>query len=90
MSVVLRHFRISRDDKLDPVEEDLFEAIVSILIEENGGLRRLSTEIPPSEVKGDRSKSVLFDACGLDKAMQSLETEHNWNREKNWELISHV
>ncbi|PON38908.1 NB-ARC domain, LRR domain containing protein [Parasponia andersonii] len=32
MSVVLRHFRISRDDKPDPVEEDLFEAIVSILI----------------------------------------------------------
>ncbi|PON88920.1 hypothetical protein TorRG33x02_153030 [Trema orientale] len=55
-----------------------------------GGLRRVSTEIPPSEVKGDRSKSVLFDACGLAKALQSLETEHNWNREKKWELISHV
>ncbi|KAJ1435795.1 hypothetical protein SESBI_04745 [Sesbania bispinosa] len=24
---------------------------------------RVNTEIPPSEVKGDRSKSVLFDAC---------------------------
>ncbi|POO03649.1 hypothetical protein TorRG33x02_008540 [Trema orientale] len=53
-------------------------------------LLKVSTEILPSEVKGDRSKSVLFDACGLAKALQSLETEQNWDREKKWELISHV
>ncbi|XP_062088444.1 uncharacterized protein LOC133795006 [Humulus lupulus] len=53
-------------------------------------LIKVSTEILPSEVKGDRSKSVLFDACGLAKGLQSLETEQNWDKEKKWELISHV
>ncbi|PON88927.1 hypothetical protein TorRG33x02_153100 [Trema orientale] len=53
-------------------------------------LLKVSTEVLPSEVKGDRSKSVLFDACGLAKALRSLETEQNWHREKKWELMSHV
>ncbi|XP_024031539.1 uncharacterized protein LOC112094556 [Morus notabilis] len=53
-------------------------------------LLRVSTEIPTSQVKGDRSKSVLFEACKLAKDLQSLETEPNWNKEKKWELISHV
>ncbi|XP_075667494.1 uncharacterized protein LOC142637096 [Castanea sativa] len=44
----------------------------------------VSTAIPPSEVKGDRSKSVLFDGCKLAKSLQCLETE------KKWEFISHV
>ena len=48
-------------------------------------LLRVSTEIPPSEVKGDRSKSVLFDGCRLAKSLQSLG-----NIERKWELISHV
>ncbi|PON88924.1 hypothetical protein TorRG33x02_153070 [Trema orientale] len=52
------------------------------------GLLEVSTEIPPSQVKGDRSKSVLFDACRLAKDLQSLETD--WSREKKWEVISHV
>ncbi|KAJ1435797.1 hypothetical protein SESBI_04747 [Sesbania bispinosa] len=51
---------------------------------------RVSTEIPPSEVKGDRSKSVLFDACRLAKSLQSLETEENWLKEQKWEMMSHV
>ncbi|KAI5321020.1 hypothetical protein L3X38_030090 [Prunus dulcis] len=33
------------------------------------------TDILPSKVKGDRSKSVLFDACRLAKALQSLESQ---------------
>ncbi|XP_062088440.1 uncharacterized protein LOC133795002 [Humulus lupulus] len=53
-------------------------------------LLNVSTEILPSEVKGDRCKSVLFDACGLAKGLQSLETEQNWEKEKKWELISNV
>ncbi|KAF7811675.1 DUF594 family protein [Senna tora] len=54
-------------------------------------LLRVNTEIPPSEVKGDRSKSVLFDACRLAKSLQSLEeTELNWSKEKKWEMMSHV
>ncbi|KAL5579558.1 hypothetical protein UlMin_012000 [Ulmus minor] len=48
-------------------------------------LLAVSTEIPPSKVKGDRCKSVLFDACRLAKALQNLEM-----KEKKWEMISHV
>ncbi|KAF3951669.1 hypothetical protein CMV_022706 [Castanea mollissima] len=53
-------------------------------------LLKVSTEIPPSEVKGDRSKSVLFDACRLAKCLQSLETEERWEKDKKWYLMSHV
>ena len=38
----------------------------------------VSTDIPPSEVKGDRSKSVLFHACKLAKDLQRLEAERKW------------
>jgi len=44
----------------------------------------------PSDVKGDRSKSVLFDAHRLAKSLESLEREENWSKEKKWEMISHV
>lgn len=53
-------------------------------------LMKVCTEVHPSQVKGDRSKSVLFEACVLAKNLQSLETERNWNNEKKWELMSHV
>lgn len=36
-------------------------------------LLKVSVEVPLSEVKGDRSKSVLFDACRLAKSLQSLD-----------------
>lgn len=51
---------------------------------------RVNTEILPSKVKGDRSKSVLFDACRLAKSLESLETEQNWSKDRKWEMISHV
>lgn len=44
----------------------------------------MSTEVPQSKVKGDRSKSVLFEGCRLAKSLQHLEIE------KKWELVSHV
>lgn len=47
-------------------------------------LLEVSTEIPPSEIKGDRSKSVLFDACRLAKTLQLLETEEKWENKKKW------
>ena len=47
-------------------------------------LLEVSTEIPPSIVKGDRSKSVLFDGCRLAKSLQCMEYQ------KKWELVSHV
>lgn len=53
-------------------------------------LLKVSTETFPAEVKGDKSKSVLFDACRLAKELQSLETDKNWENQKKWELISHV
>ena len=36
-------------------------------------LLKVCIEVPPSEVKRDRSKSVLFDACRLAKSLQSLD-----------------
>ncbi|KAK7391531.1 hypothetical protein VNO78_19947 [Psophocarpus tetragonolobus] len=47
----------------------------------------VNTDVPPSEVKGDRSKSVLFDACRLAKSIQALEKEKNWSKEQKWEMI---
>ncbi|KAF8392018.1 hypothetical protein HHK36_022358 [Tetracentron sinense] len=46
-------------------------------------LNKVKTQVLPSEVKGDRSKSVLFDACRLAKLLQSLG-------EDKWETMSHV
>ncbi|KAI8537618.1 hypothetical protein RHMOL_Rhmol09G0038200 [Rhododendron molle] len=46
-------------------------------------LLEVNTEILPSLVKGDRSKSVLFDACRLAKALRSLQGEQ-------WEVMSRV
>lgn len=53
-------------------------------------LLQVNTEIPPSKVKGDRSKSVLFDACRLAKSLQSLATAIEWDSAKKWELICRV
>ncbi|XP_075641280.1 uncharacterized protein LOC142612989 isoform X1 [Castanea sativa] len=44
----------------------------------------VDTEVRPVYVKGDRSKSVLFDACMLAKELKKLE------RDKKWEIISKV
>ena len=51
-------------------------------------LKEVNTEIPPSEVKGDRSKSVLFDACRLAKSLQFLE--NNSRIENKWKLVEQV
>ncbi|KAM5579559.1 hypothetical protein ABKV19_009369 [Rosa sericea] len=53
-------------------------------------LLEVSTVIRPAEIKGDKSKSVLFDACRLAKALQSLEKKEKWENTKKWELMSHV
>lgn len=42
----------------------------------------VNTEVKPVDVKGDRSKSVLFDACRLAKLLE--------REEKRWELLSKV
>ncbi|VVA12990.1 PREDICTED: unnamed product [Prunus dulcis] len=48
------------------------------------------TDILPSKVKGDRSKSVLFDACRLAKALQSLESDRGGTNGRKWQFVSHV
>ncbi|KAA8526873.1 hypothetical protein F0562_008898 [Nyssa sinensis] len=47
-------------------------------------LLAVNTVVRPIEVKGDRSKSVLFDACMLAKDLQKL------NKQKMWEMMSKV
>ncbi|XP_039158758.1 uncharacterized protein LOC120288711 [Eucalyptus grandis] len=41
------------------------------------------TDVKPADVKGDRSKSVLFDACILAKELDKFE-------ETKWEIVSEV
>ncbi|GMY32554.1 hypothetical protein FCV25MIE_27800 [Fagus crenata] len=43
-------------------------------------LFKVNTEILPSRIKGDRSKSVLFDACKLAQSLQCLEPEQKWRK----------
>lgn len=46
-------------------------------------LLQVNTEVPPAKVKGDRSKSVLFDACDLAKSLLA-------RKEDRWKIISEV
>jgi hypothetical protein len=66
--------------------KEFFQERKSVCVGEQARITLLevSTEIPPSKVKGDRSKSVLFEGCRLAKSLQCLEIE------KKWELVSHV
>lgn len=48
-------------------------------------LTAVSTEVPPSEVKGDRSKSVLFEACIVAKAL-----EESMGAEQRWKVLSRL
>lgn len=47
-------------------------------------LLKVNTEVGPAKVKGDRSKSVLFDACILAKSLQEK------GKEKKWKIIREV
>ncbi|KAF7843595.1 Disease resistance protein [Senna tora] len=53
-------------------------------------LSQVCTDIPPSDVKGDGCKSVLFDACRLGKELEALENEEGWDSRRMWELICRV
>lgn len=67
-----------REAKSDSLDEKQIEACTNIL--------GVFTEVKPVTIKGDRSKSVLFDACILAKKMKSLE-ENDKNLDK-WKLMS--
>lgn len=43
-----------------------------------GKLLTVNTEVEPAKVKGDRSKSVLFDACKLAKSLQEKGNQEKW------------
>ncbi|KAH6821373.1 hypothetical protein C2S53_006204 [Perilla frutescens var. hirtella] len=55
---------------------------ISSKVEACKKLLEVNTEVPPCIVKGDRSKSVLFDACILAKALEETG--------QRWEIISKV
>ncbi|KAK4580635.1 hypothetical protein RGQ29_024327 [Quercus rubra] len=49
----------------------------------------VDTKVKPVHVKGDRSKSILFDACMLAKELNKLDNDNKDNDEK-WKIISKV
>lgn len=49
----------------------------------------VNTEVKPVTVKGDRSKSVLFDGCILAKKLQAMEKSERRLKCK-WEIVSKV
>ncbi|KAL1547090.1 hypothetical protein AAHA92_23604 [Salvia divinorum] len=59
------------------------DAIISSKVEACKKLLEVNTGVPPAKVKGDRSKTVLFDACILAKALLA-------EKEQRWEIISKV
>lgn len=77
---------------------EFIEEHKSISKDRNEATKRLlhvNTEHRPSEVKGDRSKTVLFDGCRLAKRLQELEENDPVEsdggvRGKKWETITRV
>ncbi|CBI35872.3 unnamed protein product, partial [Vitis vinifera] len=61
---------------------------ISNRIEASTLLLGVDTEVEPKDVKGDKSKSVLFEACRLAKALKSLEME--MGVEEKWMMVSEV
>ena len=50
----------------------------------------ISTEVLTLQVKGDKSKHVLFDACRLAKSLQLLGTYEKWSPEQKGHMICDV
>ncbi|KAJ7970491.1 DUF594 family protein [Quillaja saponaria] len=48
-------------------------------------LLKVNTVVPPSKVKGDRSKSVLFEACRLARMLQGIS-----DKGEKWKMIGNV
>ncbi|KAL6335359.1 hypothetical protein AAG906_029602 [Vitis piasezkii] len=61
---------------------------ISNRIEASALLLGVDTEVEPKDVKGDKSKSVLFEACRLTKTLKSLEME--MGVEEKWKMVSEV
>ncbi|CDP16262.1 unnamed protein product [Coffea canephora] len=50
----------------------------------------VKTEVKPVAIKGDRSKSVLFDGCILAKKLRDLKTSEAGIEVDKWEIMSKV
>ncbi|WVY96597.1 hypothetical protein V8G54_028748 [Vigna mungo] len=50
----------------------------------------LGERVEPSAIKGERSKSVVFDASRLANSLRSLEAEKKWSKERKSEIILNV
>ncbi|XP_027111642.2 uncharacterized protein [Coffea arabica] len=50
----------------------------------------VKTEVKPVAIKGDRSKSVLFDGCILAKKLRGLKTSDEGIEVDKWEIMSKV
>lgn len=55
-------------------------------------LREVCVDHEPSAVKGDRSKSLLFDACKLASVIDGLRLEEpdKWKKADKWKMIAQV
>ncbi|KAK7356549.1 hypothetical protein VNO80_15823 [Phaseolus coccineus] len=50
----------------------------------------VGTDVEPSAIKGERSKSVVFESSRLAKSLESLAMEKNWSKERKSEIIRDV
>ena len=85
--IVQIRFQDTICEAIEFIQERKFISNASLACEK---LLQVDTGIEPAIVKGDRSKSVLFDACRLAKALHSVEEERQWQTEAKWELVSHI
>ncbi|XP_031106886.1 uncharacterized protein LOC116011460 isoform X2 [Ipomoea triloba] len=53
-------------------------------------LKSVNPQVRPSEVKGDRSKSLLFDACILAAHLERLCKSNDFTENRVWEMMSRV
>ncbi|KAJ4979487.1 hypothetical protein NE237_010267 [Protea cynaroides] len=60
------------------LEQDLKGKIEGAIKKACEALLTVKTDIPPIEVKGPKSKSVLFDACRLANLLGQLEWKMKW------------
>ena len=76
--------KFSSERKKELMQEKIWEACAALLL--------IETVVKPIEVKGDRSKSVLFDACILAKELKKLNERKRWNvMSEVWvELLSYA
>ncbi|RYQ88756.1 hypothetical protein Ahy_B09g095760 [Arachis hypogaea] len=49
-----------------------------------------SKKVPPSQVKGDKSKSLFFEGCMLATLIRELKEKKDWRENQMWKVISEV